>query len=504
MKTVFVILDSLNRGAMEPYGSEFVQTPNFSRFQKKAITFDNHYVGSLPCMPARRDMHTGRSHFLHRSWGPLEPFDDSFPEIMKKQGIYTHLVTDHHHYFADGGATYHQRYSSWELVRGQAIDRWKAVVSPDTESLKSKFHQMQHHRTNYMINREFMLEEEDYCSPQLFNLADEFLQVNHKSDNWLLQLECFDPHEPFHAPERFRQKYQTSYKGPILDWPIYDRVKETPEEIAELRANYAALVTMTDEYFGRLLDIFDEKEMWSDTALILTTDHGFLLGEHDWWAKNRMPVYDEIAHIPLMIYHPDFQSESGTRRKDLTQNIDLMPTFLDMSNISVPPDVTGKSLLPVIEGYGNNRKSVIFGYFGAAVNICDGRYSYFRYPTLPNTEALNEYTLMPTRMTERFSINDLIGATLVDSFSFTKGAPLLKLRPKMNNEGEPVEVQGMNFEDWQSALYDHDIDPKQVAPIINSDIEESLCQQIIENMMRLDAPVEAYKRFGFEKPKETL
>ena len=489
---------------MEPYGSEFVQTPNFSRFQKKAITFDNHYVGSLPCMPARRDMHTGRSHFLHRSWGPLEPFDDSFPEIMKKQGIYTHLVTDHHHYFADGGATYHQRYSSWELVRGQAIDRWKAVVNPDAESLKSKFHQMQHHRTNYMINREFMLEEEDYCSPQLFNLADEFLQVNHKSDNWLLQLECFDPHEPFHAPERFRQKYQTSYKGPILDWPIYDRVKETPEEIAELRSNYAALVTMTDEYFGRLLDIFDEKEMWSDTALILTTDHGFLLGEHDWWAKNRMPVYDEIAHIPLMIYHPGFQSESGTRRKELTQNIDLMPTFLEMSNISVPADVTGKSLLPVIEGHGNNRKSVIFGYFGAAVNICDGRYSYFRYPTLPNAEALNEYTLMPTRMTGRFSINDLLGATLVDSFSFTKGAPLLKLRPKMNNEGEPVEVQGMNFEDWQSALYDHDNDPKQVEPIINSDIEASLCRQIIENMMRLDAPEEAYKRFGFEKPKETL
>ena len=244
--------------------------------------------------------------------------------------------------------------------------------------------------------------------------------------------------------------------------------------------------------------------MWSDTALILTTDHGFLLGEHDWWAKNRMPVYDEIAHIPLMIYHPDFQSESGTRRKDLTQNIDLMPTFLDMANISVPPDVTGKSLLPVIEGLGNNRKSVIFGYFGAAVNICDGRYSYFRYPTLPNAEALNEYTLMPTRMTERFSINDLIGATLVDSFSFTKGAPLLKLRPKMNNEGEPVEVQGMNFEDWQSALYDHDIDPKQVKPIIDSDIEEALCQQIIENMVRLDAPAEAYRRFGFEKPKETL
>ena len=49
---------------------------------------------------------------------------------MKNNGVYSHIITDHHHYFADGGATYHQRYSSWELVRGQAIDRWKGEVQP--------------------------------------------------------------------------------------------------------------------------------------------------------------------------------------------------------------------------------------------------------------------------------------------------------------------------------------------------------------------------------------
>ena len=140
MRIVFVLLDSLNRNAMAPYGSEVVHTPNFTRFQERAITFDNHYVGSLPCMPARRDLHTGRSHFLHRSWGPLEPFDDSFPELLKQNGVYSHLITDHHHYFADGGATYHQRFSSWELIRGQAIDRWKAEVEPDFDSLKSQHH----------------------------------------------------------------------------------------------------------------------------------------------------------------------------------------------------------------------------------------------------------------------------------------------------------------------------------------------------------------------------
>ena len=118
MKTVFVLLDSLNRNAMEPYGSQTVHTPNFTRFQQRAVTFDNHYVGSLPCIPARRDLHTGRINFLHRSWGPLEPFDDSFPEILKQTGTYSHIATDHHHYFADGGATYHQRYSSWDLRLG--------------------------------------------------------------------------------------------------------------------------------------------------------------------------------------------------------------------------------------------------------------------------------------------------------------------------------------------------------------------------------------------------
>jgi len=497
MKIVFVLLDSLNRGAMEPYGSSAVKTPNFKRFQKRAITFDNHFVGSLPCMPARRDLHTGRSHFLHRSWGPLEPFDDSFPELMKQNDFYSHLITDHHHYFADGGATYHQRFASWELVRGQAIDRWKAEVDPDIKELESAFHPVQHHRKNYMINRQYMQAEEDYCSPQLFRLAEKFLQKNHHADNWFLQLECFDPHEPFHAPKRFRDIYPTSYKGPILDWPIYDRVTETPEEIAELRANYAALVTMTDEYFGHLLDIFDTHNLWSDTALILTTDHGFLLGEHDWWAKNRMPVYDEIAHIPLMIYHPEYASQGGTRRSALTQTIDLMPTLLAMANLSIPKDVLGKSLMPILEADQRLRDSVIFGYFGAAVNVFDGEFSYFHYPTFKAAECLFEYTLMPTRMTSRFSVKELLNATLSPSFSFTKGVPVLKLPPKMDEGGVPVEVQGMPFADQKSQLFNLKEDPEQRKPVEDPEKIKQMCDLIAHNMVELDAPKEAFRRFGF-------
>lgn len=107
MRAIFVLFDTLNRRFLPPYGATEVIAPNFTDLAERAVTFDNAYGGSMPCMPARRELHTGRHNFLHRGWGPLEPFDDSVPELLKKAGVYTHLVTDHRPYWTDGGATYY-------------------------------------------------------------------------------------------------------------------------------------------------------------------------------------------------------------------------------------------------------------------------------------------------------------------------------------------------------------------------------------------------------------
>lgn len=119
MKAIMIMFDTLNRRFLPAYGADWNHLPNFRRLQERTVTFDNCYGGSMPCMPARRELHTGRYNFLHRSWGPLEPFDDSMPEMLRTSGVYTHLVTDHQHYWEDGGATYHNRYSSYEFCRGQ-------------------------------------------------------------------------------------------------------------------------------------------------------------------------------------------------------------------------------------------------------------------------------------------------------------------------------------------------------------------------------------------------
>jgi len=125
LKAIMLMFDTLNRHMLPPYGSKWVHAPNFQKLADRTVGFDNCYVGSTPCMPARRELHTGRYNFLHRSWGPIEPFDDSMPEILKEHGIHTQLISDHYHYWEDGGANYHNRYSCWEAVRGEEGDNWK-------------------------------------------------------------------------------------------------------------------------------------------------------------------------------------------------------------------------------------------------------------------------------------------------------------------------------------------------------------------------------------------
>ena len=168
MKVVFLLFDSVNRLMLEPYGGTFLKTPNFTRLAEKSVTFDRHYIGSMPCMPARRDMQTGRHTFLHRSWGPLEPFDNSFAELLKTAGVYSHLISDHYHYWEDGGATYHTRYNSFEFIRGQESDPWKVLLTSPVERIREKYHWSQNdpdskqNPYHYMINREFIKEEKDF------------------------------------------------------------------------------------------------------------------------------------------------------------------------------------------------------------------------------------------------------------------------------------------------------------------------------------------------------
>lgn len=501
MKAIFILFDSLNRQALSCYNPAAAPTPAFERLASCGVTFENHYAGSLPCMPARRDLLTGKLNFLHRSWGPVEPFDQCFPDLLRQQGIYSHLISDHYHYWEEGGCGYHNRYSSAEFVRGQERDLWKAMVQAPIERFREQYHPMlsdSPRRSANMVNREFIQQEDEYPIAQCVKLANEFIATNHSADNWLLQVELFDPHEPFTAPMRFRPNGENGYQGPILDWPIYDKLKLSDSEAAELRANYSAIVSMCDHYLGKLLDTFDQYSLWEDTAIILTTDHGFLLGEHDWWGKNRMPMLDPIVHIPLMMYHPNAKKEAGQRKEQLTQCLDIPATILDIFTQKDTVDASysaiadGKSLIPLLATNQSVRDFALFGIFGGAINITDGQYTYFHYPT-DSDKPFYEYTLMPVHPASYFTQDEFQDATLVKNMAFGNGYPLLRLPATAQAHRPPM--QGGALGDAKSVLYDLHKDPLQQNPIMDDILIRKFSDAIRSLMRQGDAPTELYERF---------
>jgi arylsulfatase A-like enzyme len=499
MRSILVLFDSLSRRALSCYGGA-VATPNFDRLAARSTTFDSHFAGSLPCMPARRDLMTGRLNFLHRSWGPLEPFDIPLTKLMAEQGVYSHLVTDHYHYFENGGATYHTAFTTWDFLRGQEADPWVARVDPPLDRFRQTYAPEQYeevrggYRLQGMLNRTRIRETPDFPSVQTFGQALAFLDDNRQSDNWFLQMEVFDPHEPFHAPPEFRAQFPTAYDGPIRDWPRYRRAEgDDPVETAEMRANYAALVAMCDAQLGRLLDYMDAHAMWDDTALIVTADHGFLLGEHDWWGKNRMPFFNEIAHLPLFLHVPGHSG--GGRSAALSQNIDVMATLLGLHGITPPPEVQGRSLIPALSG-GAGREIALYGVFGGAINATDGRHTYFRYPPDMEAHPLYEYTLMPQHSGSAFTVAELRGAELHPGFGFTQDVPVLKI-PAIKGAKRPP-MQGGDFDDTATVLHDLATDPGQTRALDDPATETRLTAAIRAEMARHEAPPELYTRFALD------
>lgn len=477
------MFDSLNRHMLPNYGYDLIHAPNFEKLGKKTVTFDNCYAGSLPCMPARRELHTGRYNFLHRSWSPLEPFDDSMPEILKNNGIYTHIVSDHYHYWEDGGCNYHNRYNSWEISRGQEGDPWIGQVReaehPDTLNCHQQSRQD-------WINRAVMNKEKNHPQARTFARGMDFIKKNSNEDNWFLTIETFDPHQPFFATQRFRDMYTDDYKGPHFDWPVSGATKEDENTIKHVCNEYSALVSMCDYYLGKLLALMDEENLWEDTMLIVNVDHGYLLGEHGYWSKVNVPQYQEIAHIPLFIWDPR-NGVHDKRNKQLVQTIDIAPTLLEYFGISIPKDMQGVSLKDTIATNSSVREAGLFGFHGYYVNVTDGEYVYMRAP-VNRENTVYEYGMMPTHMDCMFSIDELKTAVITEEFSFTKGVSPIRYQVSGKN----------NYTPGSHLLFNISTDPTQIKPINDSKIEAKMISYMIELMKENDAPIEQFSRLGLE------
>lgn len=493
MNVICILLDSLNRHFLPAYGNDWVRTPNLDRLQQRSVTFERAYIGSMPCMPARRDLWTGNQEFLWRPWGSLEPWDQPLPRTLRQNNVFTGLVSDHYHLWERGGENYHIDFESWEFIRGHENDPWIGGPTPGAEAGKG------HVSPSFRRNRQRFVHEEDWLAPRTLREASRWLELNAGvHDQFFLMVDEFDPHEPFDCPEHLWRQYDPDWKGPKdFYWPGYGRNDYDDAEIRHIHARYAGKVTLADRYLGQVLDRMDELALWDNTALIVMTDHGHFLGDHDWWGKPMCPHYRAIGHIPLFVHVPGAvpTDVNGLRTDALATHVDIHATILDCFGLTPPSPIDGVSLLPVIRGESESaREQSLFGGFGRRVNWTDGRRVYMRAPMSADNQPLHLYT-------NRWSTAPWWQIPVPDDRT--------EFGPFIPNSDMPVGRQPLNTEEMRrvnipaedlaaegSYLFDIEEDPGETTSLVGTALEEEVAAELEGAMESQNAPPEQFERLG--------
>lgn len=506
MKTIFILCDTMNRRMLDLYNNDRNQTalmPNLNRLAKRGVVFENHWCGSAPCMPARKDLMTGRLNFLEKPWGAIEPFEQTLQTVLKDRNVHTMMFSDHSHYVIPGGENYTKGFTAWEVFRGQEGDPW--CVKPDKTGIR-KERRPEGFKGEYSeseeANRQRLKSESDYPSVKTLTSAARWLEENHEVDNFLLWAEAFDPHEPYDVPEEYLRLYEQDYHGFDAKHPDYQPNIFTEEETQHLKNRCKALMTMTDRHIGEILDVLDKYDMWDDTMVIFTTDHGFHLGEHGYMAKNYMAPYNEVFHIPLIIAAPGV--EPG-RSKALTQNIDVMPTVMEYFQVNkkLHYEIHGKSLMPVLKNeVCQIREGTIFGYFGKQVAYTDGTYVYMRAAKEESNRPLYVYTAVPSILRQYFGADDAVKAEDYDKIEMGRFLPWINYPVYripadiifFNNPSQEFSKRSPYNE--KNLLFNIKEDYAQEHPIEDEKLEQEYIRKLKDCMRACDAQPEQFERLG--------
>ncbi|MEP3277110.1 MAG: sulfatase [Stappiaceae bacterium] len=500
MNIILILIDSLNKDCLSIYNPQTIcKTPNIDRLSKRCAIYDNHFISSLPCMPARREIFAGRKEFMWRPWGPLELFDPRLPQIVAGAGYNTGIVTDHYHYWEEMANGYIQGFQSLTFVRGHETDNWKVPIKDDAPAWVKKMSEFRaaEHMEQYYANVKDFKTEEDFFPAKVFSGAADWLEENASKGPFFLQVESFDVHEPFHVPEPYTSMYTdgNGSKDDFNIWPPYqvyaalDAFMEqtSPEELAFLKAQYMGKTTMVDNWLGTLLDKVSALDLWDETMIVLTTDHGHDLGQRGIFGK-QFPHYDSHANIPMVVWHPEHTGSS--RVGALTQTVDIFSTVIEAAGATPPEEPRhSRSIMPTLTGT-DIREAILYGTYGQGVCLTDGEWTLFKAP-VEGKPLFNYSTMINRPLIVDNPVDGRVGALPEPPadqgyFDPTVPMPLWKI---------PINIDPRTHENF---LFNRKRDPNQEdnlwekEPAQRDRLVAKLCKMIEEE----GAPPEQFERLG--------
>lgn len=417
---LFIMADQLRADYLSCYGHPGLQTTNMDRLAERGVRFSHAYVQAPVCGPSRMSTYTGRyvsSHGSSYNGVPLRVGEMTIGDHLRPLGVRvalvgkTHMTADQkgmqrlgvdresiegvlasecgfepferddglwpdetnprntaynrylrgHGYDVDN--PWHEFANAGRAEDGEVLSGWLLRNAALPAAIKEE-----HSETAYMTDRamDFITEAGD--------------------DPWCLHLSYIKPHWPYIAPAPYHNMYGAE---DVLPPNRAERERENPHPVVgafmrhEESENFAredvrqavipaymGLIKQLDDHLGRLFDFLEERGLFDNTMIVLTSDHGDYLGDH--WLGEKELFHEESVHVPLIVFDPDTAADATRRSVNdrLVEAIDLAPTFVDILGGEVPEHILeGRSLVPLIRNQTTQWRD-------AVVSECD--YSFRR------------------------------------------------------------------------------------------------------------------------------
>jgi arylsulfatase A-like enzyme len=381
---LFITVDQWRGDCLSSRGHPVVRTPNLDRLAAEGVLFANHFANSTPCGPSRAGIHTGTYQFRHRSVQNGTPLDDRFttlPREVRALGRTPHLLgytdttVDPRAVAADD-----PRLRTYETV----MDGWDAGTDITEHDPLWQRHLA---ALGYELPEDFW----DLYAPVDVAGADEHgptwaptrIPAEHSETAFLtdsaialleaaehpffLHLSYLRPHPPYRAPAPYHDLYDEADIAPFIRHRTLEaeaavhpflqgvlsldgvRAPLDERDCRQLVATYYGLMSQVDDELGRLFDHLRSTGRWDDTVVILSSDHGEQAGDH--WLVQKLGWFDQSYHVPLIVHDPRHTEQHGTVVESFTENVDLMPTMLDLLGApAIPLQCDGRSLVPFLRG----------------------------------------------------------------------------------------------------------------------------------------------------------
>lgn len=386
---LFIAVDDL-RPELGCYGVDHIQSPNIDKLAGQGTVFLRAYCQVAVCGASRASLLTGLrptpDRFLtYQTYAQEDaPEAMTLPEEFRRNGY--HCISN--------GKVFHHRQDTSE--RSWSEPPWRPSIGgattlhPESKTMRGGTK----HRGPVFESPD--VPDHAYPDGQIANKTiDDLQRLSKEGKSFFLACGFLKPHLPFYAPKKYWDLYDRrtievaenqfrprnapkALRGSGEIHSYHDRDIEYNSDAwhRSCRHGYYACVSYVDAQIGRILDALDDLELRKNTIVILWGDHGWHLGEHNFWSKHN--VMHLSTHSPLIVSAPGFRS--GQRCERLVEFVDIYPSLCELASISTVNDaLQGTSFQPLLKDAGQPWKQAVFSKFGPAVSVITERYNYAEF-----------------------------------------------------------------------------------------------------------------------------